>query len=92
MSHENYEEQSGETHGGVHRQTLVFITLSCVLFMRAVGRGSLGFSIMCDSAFFEPLAAANLDHTENCSTNHHVSPCLALKGRESRPSSSNGSY
>lgn len=48
--------------------------------------------IMCDSASSEPLAAANLDHTENCRTNHHVLPCLVLKGRESCPSSSNGSY
>lgn len=70
MLHEDYEEQPGETHGGVHGQVLVFITLYCVLFMRAVER---------DSASSEPPAAANLDHTENCRTNHHVSPCPVLK-------------
>lgn len=62
---DSYEEQPEETHSGIPGQMLVFITLYCTLFIRAVRKVLLDLCIVCDSAFSEPLAAAHLDHTEN---------------------------
>ena len=46
------EEEPGETHSGVHERTLVFITLYCVLFMTAIGNGSLRFKYYVQFCFF----------------------------------------
>ena len=40
----------------------------------------MDLSAMRDSAASEPLTAANLDHSEDCRTDHPVSPRLVVKG------------
>lgn len=81
MLHEDsYEAQPEETHRGIPGQMLVFITLYCTLFIRAVRKGSLGLMYYVWFYFFRATGCCSSWPHWELQTDPHTCLCVVLQG------------